>query len=192
MSHRRLDTSYAAIQMQLGAHDHARHAASRTTATADFLVRLGLPDAIGTVAKDRRKVVLEYFERAGRQMRRQCFVDLVSSFESDLFRMLGMASSKARHTLKTSYDSAYPFSASPEELARTTADFSNLGGYKRLLSETARSGVDLRRDLWTVILHRDYLAHGERWAPIATPPDLESAYRTLSRELDGLEPQLQG
>lgn len=189
MSERRLDICYAAIQMQLGAHDHARHAASRTTATTELLVRLGLPDSIGTIAKDRRKAVLEHFERTGRQVRRQCFIDLVSSFEADLFRLLAMASSKARHALKKHYGATDPFSISPEDLARTAADFSNLGGYKRLLSETTKSGVDPRRDLWIVISHRDWLAHGERWAPLATPPDLETAHRTLSRELDGLEPR---
>lgn len=187
MTDRRLDASFAAIQMQLGAHDHARRAASRATATTDLLIELGLPDSIGTIAKDRRKAVLEYFERTGRQIRRQGFVDLVSSFESDLFRLLGMASSKARHVLKMHYGAADPFSGSPDALVRTTGEVSNLGGYKRLFSEPTRSGGDPRRELWIVISHRDWLAHGERWAPLAAPPDLASAHRTLSRELDGLE-----
>lgn len=188
MSGRRLDDSYAAVQMQLGAHDHARQAASRPTVTTELLVRLGLPDSIGTITKNRRKTVLEHFERTGRQIRRQCFIDIVSSFEADLFHLLGMASSKARHILKTHYEAAHPFSRSPEDLARTVADFSNLGGYRRLLSETTKSGIDPRRDLWNVVSHRDWLAHGERWASSATPPDIEAAYRTLSQELDRLEP----
>ena len=102
MSGRRLDDSYAAVQMQLGAHDHARQAASRPTVTTELLVRLGLPDSIGTITKNRRKTVLEHFERTGRQIRRQCFIDLVSSFEADLFHLLGISGIPSFYGIATS------------------------------------------------------------------------------------------
>ncbi|CAM3070936.1 hypothetical protein [Methylobacterium mesophilicum] len=185
MSGRKLDASYIALQSQLGAHAYARQAALRPGASAQFLSELGVP--IGDIVKNRRKAIQEHFERVGRQIRRQGFTDLVSSFEADLFRLLQMASSKVRHILNAHYEPDLPFAAHREDLARTTADFSNLGGYRRLLAVTSGSGVDPRKDLWEIIAYRDFLAHGERWAFPASPPTLDFAYATLSKEINRIE-----
>lgn len=185
MSGRQLDASYSALQSQLGAHAYARQAALRPGASVDFLGRLGVP--VGNVVKDRRKGIQEHFERVGRQIRRQGFTDLVSSFEADLFRLLQMASSKVRHVLNRHYETNFPFSAHREDLARTTADFSNLGGYRRLLAVTSASRADPRKDLWEVIAYRDFLAHGERWEAPAAPPTIDFAYATLVKEIHRVE-----
>lgn len=187
MSARRLDASYASFRMQVGAHEHAKRTALRQTATTDLLDQLGLSDLIGRAAKDRRKIILERFEHLGRQIRRQAFVDLVSSFEADLFRMLGMATSKARHVLNRHYDANDPFAVQRTDLVRTTADFSNLGGYRRLLATPSASRIDPRSDLWDVVAYRDFLVHGERWAYPADPPTIGFAYQVLSREIDRVE-----
>ena len=188
MRTRRLDAAQASLTLQIGMHAHAREAALRSGATAEFLIRLGLPDLVGQVGKDRRKTIQEHFERAGRQIRRQGFVDLVSSFEADLFRLLNMATSKTRHMLNRHYGADLPFGADRAELARTTGDFANLGGYRRLLATMSSSSPDPRRALWDVVSHRDLLVHGERWPSPGLPPSLEDAYRILSRELDRVEP----
>ncbi|MCJ2135659.1 hypothetical protein MKK69_16630 [Methylobacterium sp. J-026] len=185
MSERKLDASYIALQSQLGAHAHARQAALRPGASTELLGGLGVP--IGNVVKDRRKAIQEHFKRVGRQIRRQGFIDLVSAFEADLFRLLRMASSKVRHVLKVHYGPEFPFAAYREDLARTSADFSNLGGYRRLLAVASGSRVDPRTDLWEVIAYRDFLAHGERWAVPANPPTIDFAYATLSKEIDRVE-----
>ena len=186
MSRHKLDEAYASVKMQLGAHAHAREAALRPGATAELLTALGLPDLVGEVVKKRRRAISEHFERTGRQIRRQGFVDLVSSFEADLFKLLGTATSKARHTVNQYYGSGYPFEEHKSELIRTVGDFGTLGGYRRLLSITHRS--DPRQDLWNVIAHRDCLAHGERWAPLSNPPTIDDAHATLSQELRRIEP----
>ncbi|MCJ2055219.1 hypothetical protein MKL09_01485 [Methylobacterium sp. J-048] len=182
MNGHRFDASYSALQSQLGAHAYARQAALRRTASADLLSQLGV--AVGDVVKDRRKAIQEHFERVGRQIRRQGFTDLVAAFEADLFRLIGVASSKVRHVLDLHYDAAFPFAACREDLARTSADFSNLGGYRRLLAVTAQSRADPRKDLWDVIAYRDFLAHGARWPCPAAPPTIDFAYATLANEID--------
>ena len=187
MSKCKLDASYASLRLQLGAHDYAKSAALRPTATGELLNQLGLPDLVGTIVKNRSKTILEQFDQVGRQIRRQGFVDLVSSFEADLFRLLRMATSQARHVLNGHYDASGPFAAHREDLVRTTADFSNLGGYRRLLATPSPSQADPRADLWTVVSHRDFLVHGERWDFTAHPPTIDFAYRTLSNEIDRIE-----
>ena len=163
MSGRKLDQSYISLMLQLGAHRHAREAALRPNATAAFLVELGLSDLVGALSKSRRKIISERFEVVGRQIRRQGFIDLVSAFESDAFRLLGIASSKVRHVLNQHYEPSYPFYLDREQLARTTEDFSNLGGYRKLLAKRSSSQIDPRMHLWQVVSHRDFLVHGERW-----------------------------
>ncbi|MFE1599362.1 hypothetical protein [Methylobacterium sp. ID0610] len=187
MSTRRLDDSYGAFRVQIGAHGYAKQAALRKTVSVELLTQLGLGEIIGTMSADRRKTLLEHFERVGRQIRRQGFVDLVSSFEADLFRSLRMATSQARHILNEHYGTGYPFAAHRQDLTRTTDDFSNLGGYRRLLAASSASAIDPRRDVWDVVSYRDFLAHGERWSAPAAPPTVEAAYRILSAELDRIE-----
>ena len=187
MSSRKLEASYVVFTAQVGAHAYARRAALRHTASPELLVELGLTAILGRVVKDRRKAVQEHFERIGRQIRRQGFVDLVSAFEADLFHLMGMATSKARHVLKQHYDAAYPFADHRDLLARTPSDIANLGGYRRLLAMPARAGSDPRCDLWDIIAYRDYLAHGERWAFPADPPTIAFAYRVLSEEIRRVE-----
>lgn len=187
MSGQKLEASYTAFLAQLGAHAYARRAALRQTSSPDLLVELGMSVALGTLVKDRRKAIQEHFERVGRQIRRQGFVDLVSAFEADLFRLLGMATSKARHVLKQHYDPAYPWAEHRDHLARTPADIANLGGYKRLLASSSPAGTDFRKDLWDIVAYRDYLAHGERWAFSAGPPGIDLAYHILSEEIRRIE-----
>lgn len=188
MRARKLDEAHASFRLQIGMHAHAQDAALRSGATADFLIRLGLPDVVGQVGNGRRKIVQEHFERVGRHIHRQGFIDLVSSFEADLFRLLNMATSKTRHVLNQHYGSELPFESDRGELARTIGDLANLGGYRRLLATTSSSRPDPRRGLWDIISHRDFLVHGERWAPPDIPPTLEAAYRILSLELDHVQP----
>lgn len=187
MSRRKLDEAYASLRMQLGAHAHAREAALRAGATAELLSALGLPDLVGAVVKKRRKTIAEHFERAGRQIRRQGFVDLVSSFEADLFGLLGRATSKERHAVDRHYGSGHPFEAHRSKLVRQVGDFGSLGGYRRLLSSTRD---DPRQELWDVVSHRDCLAHGERWASLRDPPTIDDAYAILSKELKRVEPTM--
>lgn len=183
---RKIDRSYEAHQVQLGTLRYSKDAALRKCHDPEFLIGLGLGPLIGKQASNPKKAILEQFDITIKQLRRQGFIDLVASFESDLFGLVRQSTSHARDVLKQHYDQRKPFGQIPEDLARTGDDFSNLGGYKKLLM-IDNNKSDRRRPLWNVISYRDYLAHGQRWQTNIDHISVDDAYAVLTAEMNWVE-----
>ncbi len=173
---------YSLFQLQLGAHEHTKQAALRST--VEFHVRIGLPEPAAKV-KDQRKYILEQFNLLSDQIKRQTFIDLVAAFEADLFSCLKEASGKVRHVLNQHYHRDYPFFIHRRHLAVTIEDVKSLGGYRHLIGGGRDAAErDAGKALAEVIAQRNYLAHGRRWEPPAIPPTIETAFNVLKAELD--------
>lgn len=183
MSAPRLEKSYRIYKLQLASYEFSKKAAGRAKSTPSLFADLGLTAEIGKKAKDPWKAILSEFDEFKRKLERQSFVDLVASFEYDLFQHIRVGTSHAVNVMDENYGDERAFADSSRILIRTAEDFSNLGGYRKKAGEADPASNHSETPLGRLIKYRDYLAHGERFEAPKDAPSVDEAYEILTAEI---------
>ncbi|RLC10006.1 MAG: hypothetical protein DRI57_21080 [Deltaproteobacteria bacterium] len=151
-----------------------------------YLFDIGFPHA-AEKAKNRKKVIGEYFEEIQEKLFESNFLKIVAVFEKIVFKKLGNAAGEAEKVLNKNYGRSHPFHSSIRRFVRSPSDVNNLRGVRDIMY--GESNIPLAAKLGEIINYRNRLAHGKRFGQ-ETTLTLEESLSVLNEILETIDGEL--